>query len=299
MGEARKVHLEVALNGGQGRRWQAGMPITADEIAADAMACLEAGASVIHFHVYDPETGAHQERRADLHRAVYERLRPRTGAICYSTTCTRLGEVPAVTLDERFRVERELSADDLLDAFVLDPGSCTFANLAALERGKVYVNTPQETQAGFHLAKATGLAPALAHYELGFARTAMAAAAAAGLPWNAAMHRVMFSDHFAWGLPPDAGTLGLVDAAMKRLGIGRWMVAGIDFDVFAVMDAALELGCDLRVGFEDAPGGVEMSNAQMVAAAVKRIEAAGLGVSTPAEARAALLGPVRAAAHRG
>ncbi|UOM32568.1 3-keto-5-aminohexanoate cleavage protein [Acuticoccus sp. I52.16.1] len=284
------ICLEVALNGGLGRTWQPGMPTSVDAIVADALACLDAGASVIHYHAYDEATGAHDERAIDVHRAVLERLRERTDAIVYGTTFTRRGDAPAPSLQERFRIERTLRDEGLVDVFVLDPGSCSFARESNLAGGFAYVNEPRETLAGVELARDSAMVPALAIYELGFARAACAAARAAGLDPRRMAFRLMFTDGFVWGLPPSPETLRLTHAAMAHLGVDRWMLAGIDFDVFALIDEALALGCDIRVGLEDAPRGTEQTNAAMVARAAQRIAAAGHGVLTPAAARARIVG---------
>jgi len=42
---ARKVWIEVALNGSWGRDKQPNVPVTAEEIIADGVACVEAGAA--------------------------------------------------------------------------------------------------------------------------------------------------------------------------------------------------------------------------------------------------------------
>mgnify|MGYP003347199955 CR=1 FL=1 len=46
--------LEVAINGPWSRTRQPNIPVTADEIVEAALACAGEGASIIHFHAYDP-----------------------------------------------------------------------------------------------------------------------------------------------------------------------------------------------------------------------------------------------------
>ena len=80
----RKTWLEVALNGGGGHAHQHLMPITADQLIAEGVACVEAGASIIHFHAYDPETEK-QSDKADLYARVIEGIREKVDAIVYGT----------------------------------------------------------------------------------------------------------------------------------------------------------------------------------------------------------------------
>jgi|SRR5215211_3540819 len=50
--------LEAALNGGRPRSEHPRVPRTPQELAADARACVEAGARVLHLHAYDGEREA-------------------------------------------------------------------------------------------------------------------------------------------------------------------------------------------------------------------------------------------------
>lgn len=43
---ARKVWIEVALNGFWGRDLQPNVPVTVDEVIADGIACIRAGAAI-------------------------------------------------------------------------------------------------------------------------------------------------------------------------------------------------------------------------------------------------------------
>jgi len=52
-----KVIIEVGLNENQLRRANPNVAYTPEEIAVDARRCLDAGASVVHFHARDPITG--------------------------------------------------------------------------------------------------------------------------------------------------------------------------------------------------------------------------------------------------
>ncbi|MEC9433510.1 MAG: 3-keto-5-aminohexanoate cleavage protein [Pseudomonadota bacterium] len=278
------VWLEVALNGSGGKAAQPLAPVTVQAVIDEAMACLGEGASILHYHAYD-DAGRHDARNLDFHRAVLEGVRARTQAVIYPTTAMRRLGQPPMPPEERFRIERALVAEGLLDVFVLDPGSCNFSREGEAEAGFVYLNPAEETVAGFALARETGLVPALAIYEPGFARAAQAIAAQTGVAAGHALHRVMFSDRYLWGVPPSAAGVAAMAEAMRLIGVGRWMMAGIDFDMFGPMRAALELGADVRVGLEDAPRGAEAGNAAQVARARAEIAASGRGLAGPEAVR--------------
>ena len=54
----RPVIVEAALNGGRTKGENPHVPRSTDELIADALACLDAGASVIHTHAHDPSADA-------------------------------------------------------------------------------------------------------------------------------------------------------------------------------------------------------------------------------------------------
>ena len=54
---SRPVFIEAALNGPWSQNRQPLMPITTNDLIAEGINCAKAGASIIHLHVYDPETG--------------------------------------------------------------------------------------------------------------------------------------------------------------------------------------------------------------------------------------------------
>ncbi len=82
------------------------LPVTPDEIADEAIAAADAGASIVHIHVRDPETG---EPVSDLSlfREVAEQIDDACDAIVQPTT----GGAPTQTVDERIRVVPELEPE--------------------------------------------------------------------------------------------------------------------------------------------------------------------------------------------
>ena len=54
---AKKTCIEVALNGASTRRTQPRIPVLAKEIIDEGVACIKAGAAVIHAHTLDAGIG--------------------------------------------------------------------------------------------------------------------------------------------------------------------------------------------------------------------------------------------------
>jgi uncharacterized protein (DUF849 family) len=72
------------------------LPITPDQIAAEAIAAAEAGAAMLHLHARDPETGK-PDQNPELFKQFLPRVKQATDAIINITTGGGLG----MTLDQR------------------------------------------------------------------------------------------------------------------------------------------------------------------------------------------------------
>src|SRR3954453_13501059 len=76
--------IEDAINGATTKAQNPHVPITEDEIVADALACFAAGAAMLHHHVAG--TGMGGDEAAEAYLAVGRRgLRERPDALWYPT----------------------------------------------------------------------------------------------------------------------------------------------------------------------------------------------------------------------
>ena len=289
---AAPVWLEVSLNGPWSRTKQPHIPVLADEIVDDAMRCVDAGASILHFHAYDPVTGR-QRDDYDIYAPIMERIRAKADVICYPTL-PFAGSIDApnpLTAAQRFEAVIKLLDAGLIEWAVVDPGSTHITHYDDIPIGKegfIYANPESHIRYGLALAQKYKITPSYAIYEPGFMRLGAALHKAyPGAP--VPMYRLMFSDHIAFGFPPVDWAL---DAYLKLLALeaptAPWMVAGLGVDVEPLIDLAVTRGGHVRVGLEDAPMGCDKGNLALTQAAAKRIQAAGGKLATTAEVRAAL-----------
>ncbi len=289
---ADPVWLETALNGPWARDRQPMIPVSADEIVAEAIACADAGAAIVHFHPYDEATGR-QRDAYEIYAPIIERIRNARDVICYGTL-PFAGDVDARTPQgpaERFAAVQKLAETGLIEWSVIDPGSTNisaFSGIAEGRAGFVYANPEAHVRHGLALARAHGITPSYAIYEPGFLRLGAALhRALAGAPQP--IYRFMFSDQMAFGFPPAPYAL---DAYLKLLAEGApgapWMVAGLGVEITPLIEAALAQGGHIRVGLEDAPLGTGIGNRARTEAAAAQIEAEGRRLATAAEIRAAL-----------
>lgn len=287
-----QVWLEVALNGPWSQSKQPNIPLLADEIVEEAIACAAEGASIVHFHAYDPVTGR-QRDDYEIYAPIIERIRAKTDLICYGTLpfAGSVDSPSPLTPAQRFAAVDQLVRAGLVEWSVVDPGSTNIAHyddLAAGREGFVYANPEAQIRYGLELAQRYGITPSYAIYEPGFMRLGAALHRAyRGAPTP--IYRLMFSQQFAFGFPPTEWAL---DAYLKLLEAeapgAPWMVAGLGVEIEPLIAAAVKRGGHVRVGLEDAPLGSSRRNRELVERARRRIAEAGGSVPTAVDVRKAL-----------
>ncbi|HAD25401.1 MAG TPA: 3-keto-5-aminohexanoate cleavage protein [Alphaproteobacteria bacterium] len=289
---AGQCWLEVALNGPWGKRRQPHVPVSVDEIVNDAVACVEAGAAIVHFHAYDVATGR-QKDDADLYAAIVDGVRSRCDAIVYPTLpADGSADIdPQGGADARFAALKGLADRGLVEWGALDPGSMNFAHagqVAAGDKGFVYTNSVEHIRAGLGFAATLGLPMAYAIYEPGFLRLGAQLAAeqpGAGQP----IYRLMFTDGFTFSYPPKPYALQAYHELLREFAPDApWMIAGLDVDLTPLIPLAVALGGHVRVGLEDARLGTPKTNLEIVTDAVSAIEGAGGSLARPDQIRASL-----------
>jgi uncharacterized protein (DUF849 family) len=274
---ANATWLEAALNGGWGRHYQPGIPLSVADIVNEGVACAREGAAIVHVHAYDEASGRQQDD-ADAYTRIIEGIRAQCDCIVYPTIPLG-GHTSAAA---RFAAIETLAQRGLLECAVVDPGSVNIG-------GFVYLNPDEHIRQGLALAARHRFHPGYAIYEPGFLRLGAKLAQETRSPQP--IYRFMFSQGLSFGFPPAEYAL---DAYLHLLGDvapgAPWMVAGLDVDILPLAGIAAARGGHVRVGLEDAPLGSIRTNIEWVQAAHAAIVAAGSSVATPAEVRQALNG---------
>jgi uncharacterized protein (DUF849 family) len=293
--EDQPVIIEVALNGVTSRERNPHVPQSPDEIAADAIACIDAGASVVHIH--NAQMGLPVAETAARYAEALRPMRAaRPDAVLYPT----MGG--GTNISERYDHHRALAAEGIIDMGVIDPGSVNLASTAddgtPPEQGHVYVNSPGDIAYMMRVCRDHHLGPSFAIYEPGFLRTVLAYHRAGTLAAGS-LTKFYFSDrgYFGGGYPlysapaiPEA--LDLYCAMVRDDGL-PWGVAVLGGDLLStpVARLAVERGGHLRVGLEDDPSGAP--NVEQVQRAVACCAEVGRPVATAGETRRILGLPSR------
>lgn len=286
---ARPVIIEAAINGGTPKRRNAQVPRSVDEIVADALACIAAGAAIVHNHNDEPVVGTPVHSAAP-YLAAYARIRERhPDAILYPTMGGgTLGGAAHVPMSERYAHVDELAAAGHLRMGLVDPGSVDLGGRdrdglpAAVDA--VYVNTYADTRHMIERCAAQRLGPSVSIFEPGFLRLALAYHAKGALP-RGALIKLYFSGGMpGFGLPPTVPSLDAYLALLEGSGL-PWSVAVLGGDVLGtIAEEALRRGGHLRVGLEDYAGPRTPNNVELVGEAVALVRRLGLRPATIAEA---------------
>lgn len=290
--------IEAALNGGTPKHRNPNVPRTPDEIAADGLRCLEAGAAIVHNHNDEPVVGGANgvHSPAPYIEAWTTILAAWPDAILYPTMASG---GPHTSIGERYAHIPALADAGVLRMGLVDPGS---VNVGPAQAGglpaaidSTYLNTFADAHHMFAVCRDRRLAPSVSIFEPGFLRVALAFHRA-GLMAPGALVKLYFGGPGAnFGLPPTRAGL---DAYLDMLGDSGlpWSVAVLGGDVVGcgLAAMAIERGGHVRVGLEDHAGPRVPTNVQLVDELAELAVSLGRPPATPAEAAEILGMPPRA-----
>jgi uncharacterized protein (DUF849 family) len=275
--------LVVRLNELTGRALNPHVPWTPEEIAREAAACVDAGATVVHFH------GRTDAGAADPSGETLSRTLDLITEACDAVTYCTLGAGQDQDRDTRMAtLTGAVTKPDIapvdLGSFNLDPWDAE-ARRFVVEEG-LYVNTVGTVR---HLAsgiQAEGVTPAAVAWTIGSLRL-LGALLEEGT-WRAPVFaELVVSDRLLVTNP--ATPLGVEHlVAHLPAGVGDWTLLCAGGSVLPLVDAAVTAGGGLAFGLGDHPYlelGDAPRNADVVAAVVDRLDQLGRRPATPKELR--------------
>jgi 3-keto-5-aminohexanoate cleavage enzyme len=286
-----KVVIEVRCNEYTMRDRNRHVPWSADEIAADAADCRDAGASIVHFHARDPETGAMRsdtETYAEAIRAVRSKsdvlLNPTLGASTIADPLVRVAHIPELGADAATRPE--LAPVDL-GSFNIDPFD--WERLEFRNEDIVYHTSVRGLRHEIDAITRAGVGVQSVLWTVGSARCLGALMAMGTLP-SPAFAQVTLSDVM---LSTHPGTVQGMQALVQFLPRGQevhWGVSCFGGNLLRLVTAAIELGGHISIGLGDYPYRElgEPTNAEVVAEVVRMVRAVGREPATPDDVREVL-----------
>jgi 3-keto-5-aminohexanoate cleavage enzyme len=268
-----KLIITVAITGSSiSRSMTPYIPITPAEITRSAIECWEAGASIVHLHVRNPETALGTQDLA-LFRQVVEPLREETDLVlCLTTSGIPGRNLPTEERLQVLNLQPELAS--------LDAGSINLG-------GSIFVNTPDFLETAAQQMRAKGVKPELEIFDVGMIVTCLR------------MRSQGFFDdplHFQFVLGTPWGSPGTPRALIHMCEMipddATWSVIGVGRTHLPMAMMALLMGGHIRVGMEDnlyyRRDQLAQTNAQFVERIARIAGEYGRDLASPDEARAML-----------
>ncbi|MCC7280992.1 MAG: 3-keto-5-aminohexanoate cleavage protein [Acetobacteraceae bacterium] len=265
------------------------VPITPEQIAAEALAARKAGAAIVHIHVRNPATGK-PSRELGLYRETVRRIRDAgTDVLINLTTGPGARFVPDPDAPGLAGKGSTLASPESRVEHVLEllPDICSL-DVATLNFGEqAMVNVPAHLRKMAEMIRDAGVKPEIEVFDLGHIELAkrLIADGLIGTP-----PFLQLCTGIPWGAPATTEAMLAMRNALPPGAI--WSAFGISRHQFPMAAQAMILGGHVRVGLEDnlylSRGVLAPGNAPLVERAVGVIGALGGQVATPAEARALL-----------
>ncbi|MEM6413129.1 MAG: 3-keto-5-aminohexanoate cleavage protein [Pseudomonadota bacterium] len=286
----RKVILTCAVTGeNQYNKSHPNFPITPQQIAEAALEAEQAGASAVHLHVRDPETGDGC-RDVDLFVDMAQRVRDIGVKAIMNITCgggavfkpdpedeSKAGPgSDVVSAEERFR-HIELARPEVCSLDV------TTQNQRDGDEAYVYLNTEYTLNKMASRFKEIGVKPEIEVFAPGDILLANNMIEQ-GLFVDPPLFQIVMGTR--WGLPATPETMIFMRNLLPQNAV--WAAFGIARMQMPMVAQAVLLGGNVRVGLEDnlyLKRGVFASNGELVDRAKTIIECLGHEVATPDEAR--------------
>jgi uncharacterized protein (DUF849 family) len=294
---ARKVIITCAVTGAiHTPSMSPHLPITPDQIVADALGAAEAGAAILHLHARDPETGK-PDQTPEAFARFLPRIKQQANAVINLTT----GGSPFMSPEERLKPAAVFKPE----VASLNMGSMNFGLFPMLARYTEF-QFPWERE---HLENSRDLVFRNSFKDIEYILTTGTANGARFEFECYDIGHLYNLKHFldrglvkpplfvqsVFGILGGIGTHAEDVAHMKRTAdrlFGtdyEWSVLGAGAAQMRIAAQAAAMGGNVRVGLEDSlwagPKRLACSNAEQVRIVRGIVEGLGLSIATPDEAR--------------
>lgn len=272
------------------------LPLSADDIASQAIAAAEAGASILHLHTRHPDDGR-PSVEPEHYTPFLGRVKQSTDAVINITT----GGAPTMRITERLRAATQFSPE----MCSLNMGSMNFAFHPLADRYDSFKYDWEEeyirgSEANIFRNTFTDIreaAETLAPHNIKFEHEIYDVGHLYNLKFcmDIGLFKAPIFLQFVMGILGGIGAdvenlIFMKQTADRLFGDDyRWSVLGAGAAQMPLATAASQMGGNVRVGLEDSlfiqRGALAESNAQQVAKIRRIVEDLGCSIATPDEAR--------------
>lgn len=266
-----KLIITAAICGAEVTKEQnPAVPYTVEEIVREAKSAVDAGAAIVHLHVrFDDGTPTQNAARfQECEEAIYKAC---PNVILIPSTGGAVGMTP----DERLQ---STDTNPLPEMATLDCGTCNFGD-------EIFDNTMPTMRAFGKRMLERGIKPEYECFEMGHIDTILNMARKGEVP------AAPMQFNFVLGVPGcTPATVANLCWMVNAIPAGStWTATGIGRHAFPIAAAAIAMGGNVRVGFEDnlylSRGVLAQSNGELVAKVVRLAKELGREVATSDEAR--------------
>ncbi|MGD9805522.1 MAG: 3-keto-5-aminohexanoate cleavage protein [Hyphomicrobiaceae bacterium] len=293
----RKVMITCAVTGSiHTPSMSPHLPITPEQIADAAVGAAEAGAALVHVHARNPENGL-PDQSPEAFGKFLKVIKQRSSCVINITT----GGAPTMSIEERLKPCAVFKPE----VASLNMGSMNFGLYPMLERQKefkydwekpylegsrdrIFKNTFTDIEHILTTCAENGTRFEIECYDIGHLYT-LRHFADRGIVKPPFFIQSVFG--ILGGIGPHPEDVQHMKRTADRL-FGdqyQWSVLGAGRNQLPIAAQAIALGGNVRVGMEDSlwsgPGKLATSNAEQVKLARQMIEALGLEIATPDDAR--------------
>ncbi|MFT4798709.1 MAG: hypothetical protein ACJAXW_004214 [Candidatus Azotimanducaceae bacterium] len=288
--------IEVSLNGQTSPSVNPSVPYSDVDIVEQAVACMAAGASLVHNHTTEPIIGGSGALDAELYaRPWRELLKRRPDAIL--TPTMPVGQ-EGVAVETRYAHIEALAEEGLITMGLCDPGSFNYASRGQDGLFKsshyLYRNDTHDSHYYVESCRRLNVGLSISIFEPGFVKFIMAYVRAGKLPAGGMFKFYFGSESLSFGLPPTEKALEAYLEMIEGSDL-PWLVSSFGDDCVGcgLAEHSIKRGGHVQVGLE--PLGKshrQPTNVELVEEVVELAKKYNRPIATPAEAAAILKLPV-------
>ena len=264
-----KLIITAAICGAEVTKEQnPAVPYTVEEIVREAKSAVDAGAAIVHLHVREDD-GTPTQSKARFKECIDAIYKECPDVILIPSTGGAVG----------MSAEERLQPTELFpEMATLDCGTCNFGD-------EVFENTMPIMRAFGQRMLENNIKPEYECFEMGHLDTILTMAKKGQVPGDPMQFNFVLGVH---GCTP--ATVQNLCWLVNAIPAGStWTATGIGRHAFTLAAAAIAMGGNVRVGFEDSvyleKGVLAKSNGEMVAKVVRIAKEMGREIATSAEAR--------------
>ncbi len=278
--------IEASLNGSASKDHNPNVPYSDEEIVADAVACMEAGAALIHNHTDEPIFGGSGELDYERYARPWRTLLQQRPDAILTPTMPVGQDVPVTT---RYSHIERMAKEGLLAQGLCDPGTFNLSIIGEdglfAPTDMLYLNDAQDSRYYVEACERLEIGLSISIFEPAFLKFILAYYRAGKLPPGGMLKFYFASDALSFGMPPTATSL---EAYLGMLGDCDlpWLVSAFAEDCVGcgIAEEAIKRGGHVQVGLEPYGGDRTPSNVELVEEVVEVARRYDRPIAAPAQA---------------